>query len=111
MKTTMTIGGLMLTKEGSDYIYEVEGIQGLKLQLHPGWKSDIAMATVQFPKGCDRVQSAGSYRTAIEGALNYMLQEVEQKVRRAKVELAAFNSQYTEVLALLGENDEKAEGG
>ena len=111
MKTTMIIGGLVLTKEGSSYIYEVEGIQGLKLQLHPGWKSDVAMATVQFPKGCDRVQSAGTFRTAIEGSLNYMLQEVEQEVRRAKVKLAAFNSQYAEILALLGENDEKAEGG
>ncbi len=102
----------MLTKEGSDYIYEVEGIQGLKLQLHPGWKSDIAMATVQFPKGCNRVQSAGSYRTAIEGALEYMKGEVEQEVRRANKKLEDFNNQHAEILALLGEeNDEKAENG
>jgi hypothetical protein len=41
-----------------------------------------------------------------------MLQEVEQEVRRAKVKLAAFNSQYAEIMALLGEErDEKSENG
>jgi hypothetical protein len=112
MKTTMTIGGLVLTKDGSSYIYQTAGAQGLKIQLHTEWKDDVAMATVQFPKNCDSVQSAGSYRTAIEGALNYMLQEVEQEVRRANKRLEAFNNQYVEILALLGEEkDEKSENG
>jgi hypothetical protein len=112
MKTTMTIGGLVLTKDGSSYIYQAAGAQGLKIQLRPGWKDDVAMATVQFPKNCDSVQSAGSYRTAVAGALLYMKQEVEQEVRQANKRLEAFNNQYVEILALLGEGqNENAENG
>jgi hypothetical protein len=102
-QTTITIGGLVLTKVGTEYVFEVGGIQGLRLQLHPGWKSDVATATVQFPKGCDRVQSAGSYRDAIVGALDEMRQGVDQQVRRANKNLADFNRQHAEILALIGE--------
>jgi hypothetical protein len=104
-KPTISVGGLVLNKDGSGYLYEVEGPQGLRLRLHPGWKHDVATATVQFPKDCNSVQSAGSFRTAIEGALNYMKQEIEQEVRRANKRLADFNAQHSDILALLGELD------
>ena len=106
---TMTVGGLVLTKDGSSYRYEVEGFLGLRLRVYPGWKSDVAMATVQFPKDCNSVQSAGSFKTAIEGALNYMQQEIEQEVRRAKKKLADYKAQQAGIIALIGEPDAKVD--
>lgn len=100
---TLIVGGLVLNKDGSGYCYEVDGPQGLRLRVYPGWKHDVATATVQYPKDCDSVQSAGSFRTAIEGALNYMRQEIEQEVRRIDKKLADFNAQSAEILAVIGE--------
>ncbi len=106
---TITIGGLVLTQEGSSYIYEVEGLQGLRLQFRPGWKSDVATATVQFPKGCELCSSSGSYRDAIVGALDSMKQTLEQKARRANKNLADFNAQHAEIMVRLLENPQKTE--
>lgn len=106
---TLTVGSLVLTQYESSYNYEVEGPQGLRLVVHLGWKHDVATATVQHPKGCNSVQSSGSYRSSIEGALNYMRQEIEQEVRRANKKLADFNAQSSEILTAIGEADDQSD--
>ena len=99
----MTVGGLILTKNeiGTGYSYEVKGPRDLRIKVNPGWKHDIAMATVCYPDECTSVQSAGSYKGSIESAMNFMRQSIEQEVLQANRKLADFNSKCSEILALL----------
>ena len=100
-KDTLVVGGLVFTKDGSHYTYEVQGDQGLKVSLYPGWKDNKAVAIVQYPKGCNSVEHAGELPSVIEEALDSMRQDIEQEVRRVKKKLEAFNLQSTEILAAI----------
>lgn len=94
-KDTLTVGSLVLTKEGSSYKYE-EG--QLKLLVYLGWKDNMAVVTTQYLSGCSSVQSAGELPLVIESTLGSIRQNLEQEVRRATKRLAAFNTQFTEVI-------------
>jgi hypothetical protein len=100
-ENTMRVGELVFTLDGSRYTYEVQGDQGLKLSLYPGWKDKKAVAIVQYPKGCNSVEHAGELPSVIEEVLDSMKQDIEQEIRRAKKKLEAFNTQSTEILAAI----------
>ena len=100
---TMKVGNLVFTGDGSYYTYEVQGDQGLKLKLYPGWKDNKAVAIVQYPKGCNSVEHAGELPSVIGETLESMRQDIEQEVRRANRKLRDVNAQCTEILAAIGE--------
>jgi hypothetical protein len=98
---TLRVGSLVFTRiptEEHKYTYEAGGLTGIKVQLNLGWMKGKAVAIVQYPKDCNRVEAVGDLPSVIETALNEMKQDLELDLLRAKRRLETFNVQRAEIL-------------